>query len=199
MYLSAEQAGGSGSVTVDNCVFAGNVATAHGGALSYHGDGAGDLTVASSTFAGNTATFSGGAILYGSSQEGGAAVTRLVNSILWGNDAPDGSEIAMIGVLGTPLPLQVDHDDIQGGCVASTMIACGANLDVDPQFTNAPAGDLTLLPPSPVVDQGDVTALPPDLADLDGDADTAEPTPLDRLGNARVTGSSVDLGAYEVP
>jgi hypothetical protein len=50
---------------------------------------------------------------------------------------------------------------------------------------------------SPCIDAGDDLALPADAADLDSDGDTAEDVPYDLDGNPRVSGSYVDMGAYE--
>jgi hypothetical protein len=57
--------------------------------------------------------------------------------------------------------------------------------------------DLRLVVSSLCIDAGDDSALPADTADLDTDGDTTEPLPLDLDGNPRISGSAVDIGAYE--
>ena len=68
--------------------------------------------------------------------------------------------------------------------------------DID-ESANDDYGDLRLRVDSPAVDAGDSGLLPADVYDLDDDGDTAEPIPVDLAGNARVSGASVDMGAYE--
>lgn len=131
-----------------------------------------------------------------------SSTARLVNSVLWNDTAPAAPEIGYSkGFVMSPVPLEVDHDDLDGGCDASpgTLLVCGMNVDADPLFTDAANDDLTPAAASPAIDQGADAALPADLADLDGGADLAEPTPLDRAGAPRIAGAAVDLGANEHP
>ena len=73
----------------------------------------------------------------------------------------------------------------------------GGNIDMDPAFTDAAAGDLSLQILSPAVEAGDGTLLPVDIVDLDQDGNTGETIPLDLAGESRVKCNRVDLGAYE--
>lgn len=57
--------------------------------------------------------------------------------------------------------------------------------------------DYRLKPGSPCINTGSNALLPPDTTDLDGDGDTTEPLPLDIMGNRRIIGGTVDMGAYE--
>jgi parallel beta-helix repeat protein len=57
--------------------------------------------------------------------------------------------------------------------------------------------DVRLSAGSGCIDVGDDASLPADTADVDSDGDTAEPLPLDLDGNPRISGSFVDMGAYE--
>lgn len=61
----------------------------------------------------------------------------------------------------------------------------GGNIDANPLFTNAAAGDYSLLLNSPARNAGNTSYLP-DAATL-----------TDAAGNARVYGASIDMGAYE--
>ena len=73
------------------------------------------------------------------------------------------------------------------------------NVDVDPSFVNAAAGNYRLTVTSPLLNAGSHAAPnlpPPDSFDLDGDGNTTELTPdLDR--HPRVVNGVIDLGAYE--
>ncbi len=73
---------------------------------------------------------------------------------------------------------------------------------VDPSSAPTTDGNLRIQPSSssPAIDAGDFDTggqAPLDFADLDGDGRTTEVLPVDRGHNQRVSGSSVDLGAYE--
>ena len=59
-------------------------------------------------------------------------------------------------------------------------------------------GVVKLLPGGAAEDQGDLTALPRDDFDLDQDGDREEPIPFDALGNPRIAGFGLDLGASEI-
>ena len=57
--------------------------------------------------------------------------------------------------------------------------------------------DYCLREGSPCIDRGDTALLAPDSFDLDEDNVVNESLPLDLLGNARIAGQSVDIGACE--
>jgi len=123
--------------------------------------------------------------------------TRLTNSILWGNTAPDGPQI-----YNDDSSFAITYSDIQGGWPGY------GNIDEDPLFVRNPDdggdgweddpatpnvdeganddyGDLHLQPGSPCIDTGDSDAVPPDIiTDLDG--------------NPRIVNEIVDMGAYEL-
>ncbi len=117
---------------------------------------------------------------------GGSSCT-LTNCLLWGNTSSVSGQEQLGGISS-----QVTYSDIQDG------YAGDGNIDADPLFVDAPAGNLRLGPGSPCIDTGNTAALPSDLTDLDRDGDTAEPLPFDLDGNPRVQGTAVDMGAYEV-
>jgi hypothetical protein len=161
--------------TLANCSFSENVAESGGGMQNVEGSSPRLLNV---TFGGNQADGAGGAMFNEDSSS-----PLLHNCILWGNTAPDGVQIWNDG--STP---DIDSSDIEGsgGSVAwnsSLGRDLGGNLDVDPLFVNAAAGDLHLRWNSPAKDQGTnvfVTAG----VDLDG--------------NPRIVDDVVDMGAYEI-
>ena len=84
--------------------------------------------------------------------------------------------------------------NIQGGWIGTN------NLNADPQFVNAAAGEYQLRPTSPCKNTGDskINALPPDAGDLDWDTNTVEPTPENLARLPRIRLGTVDMGAYEV-
>jgi hypothetical protein len=104
------------------------------------------------------------------------------NSILWGN----GSGIQN-GIVGADAQFNL----VQGGYPGD------GNIATDPLFFDVQTDNLSLGAGSPAIDWGRTDALPLDGADLDDDGDRTVPLPVDRLGQTRVAGKRVDLGAYE--
>jgi len=214
-----------GNVTIKNCVISENN---RGGVVFYGSNskiidslitrnrswsGAGircgykrRITVANCTISDNTAQEKGGAIFCEGS-------TLLVSDcILWGDTAPIGSEICIIGNWYWPSSVSAWYNNVQGGekdvyvGSYSTLNWGEGNIDADPCFVlpgywadandpniivepNDPnavwiEGDYHLLPASPCIDTGDPNYIPsPNETDLDG--------------NPRVIGDAVDMGAYE--
>ena len=199
-----------GTLTVANSVLSGNRAYSGAGIFSV-----GMLTVAGSTLSGNAAYAYGGGIRCFAPD---AAVT-ITNTILAKNVAGD--------LLASADTLTGSHNLIGDGSDWPTFVhGTDGNLvgtsenPIDPRFIRAPSdggdgwwddyrtpdvdesanndyGDLRLQVDSPAVDTGDNALLAPDTHDLDADGDTVEPIPFDLAGNARVNGTSVDMGAYE--
>lgn len=172
---------------VANSLFIGNRGANNGGAVAVMGDSV--ATIVNSTIAHNESTTNGAAVF------AGLGSTQVHNSIIWNNGA-----IALIPE-NAPGTLAISTSLIEGGFEGV------GNFDADPQFIN-PAGldgivgteddNLLLLFTSPALNVGDLAALPPDEYDMDGDGDTSEPIPSDLAGEQRVTGSGLDLGAYEM-
>ena len=122
-----------------------------------------------------------------------AAAAAVTSSVMLANSIVRGSTHSLAASVsngGTAATLTVHHSDYQtadevGGGVVNPV---AGNLDVDPGFLNAPAGDYSLRAGAAVVDKGDSSVV----------------TALDRAGNTRAVdgdgnGSPVpDMGAYEL-
>jgi predicted outer membrane repeat protein len=194
--------GGGPGVAFANVVVAGNEGRDGGGLLLANLPGAARLVNA--TVAGNRSLGVGGGV---STFEAGGL--SFENSILWGNEVPEGAEggVALFHEAGEGPT--VERSIVEGGCPVA--VDCEGVLDADPLFARSPHpggdgawgtadddyGSLRLVEGSPGVDAGLASLLPADRWDLDGDGDTAEPLPLDVAGDPRVVGAEVDLGAYE--
>lgn len=200
---------GPRTVRFENCLFANNAASVGAGVLVQN-----VLFVAlelrNCTFHGNVATSSGGGLT-----NYGLASASLRNTILWGNEAPQGPELY---IHGSGASADLAYCDVQGG-LGGIYVSGGGQLDwtaltsADPLFADPAGGDYRLTAGSPCIDAADNTAVPPDWADVDGDGDTTERTPLDLEGHPRFvddpetedTGVAdppdypavVDIGAYE--
>jgi predicted outer membrane repeat protein len=183
-----------------NVVFSGNSATS-GGAISNFSYQYGSINseLTNVTFSANSAIDSGGA-LYSYGETYGGCDLILKNVILWGNSATNGTQIYNYNnrIYGTTL--DVSYSTIQGGVAGisnnggySSVTDGGNNIDADPLFINpvpassAPttAGDYHLKSGSPAIDAGSNAAVSSIATDPDG--------------NPRVSGSSADMGAYELP
>jgi hypothetical protein len=108
--------------------------------------------------------------------EGSAIVS---NCIIW--------KTIFINPLDTP-PV-VSHSDIQGSGGSTSWdpgfgTDGGHNIDSDPLFVDIASGNLQLQAGSPCIDAGNNNALPPGII-------------TDLLGNPRISGIAVDMGAYE--
>jgi predicted outer membrane repeat protein len=182
--------GWSGTLRAVNCCLHANSSGIQAGAIdNFFG---GKATLANCTLADNRQGGGSGAIICGPALDQTGSELTVTNCILWNG----GSEITNIG----KSLVTVTRTDVQGGWAGS------GNLDADPLFV-LPKGldgiagteddNLRLATGSPCIDQGSNALLPPDFADLDGDSNLNESLPVDLDGNARKTGTTVDLGAYE--
>ncbi|MHC4461268.1 MAG: choice-of-anchor Q domain-containing protein [Planctomycetota bacterium] len=169
------------SPTIKNCIISENVAL-DGGAIYSHFPG--NPAIVNCTISGNVASNSAGAVYcYNASN------LSISHSILWGDTAPDASEI-MVGNQGDPTSIQISYCDIQGG-EPNVILADGCtvdwgqgNIDLDPCFVNPDSNDYHLLPDSPCIDAGDPEFVAgPDETDIDG--------------NPRILGEKIDIGADE--
>ncbi len=171
------------SPTLTNVAFRDNSAVDGGGLFNTSSAPA----LANVTFNGNSATNRGGGMINGSYSN-----PTLVNTILWGDSALNGSEI-----YNDIATANISYSDIQGcGGSGGWSSACGTdggnNIDVDPLFVDAAGGNLQLRIGSPATDTGNNSAVPPGVTtDLGGN-----PRIADGDGDSSAV---VDMGAYEKP
>jgi len=114
----------------------------------------------------------------GTGSGGGAAVSaspQIANSIYWNNSDTSGMTAAAQINGGTPA---VTYTDVKGG------LAGTGNLNADPLFVNAGAGNLRIQPGSPARDTGSNAAVPVGVT-------------TDLAGDPRIFNVTVDMGAYE--
>ena len=200
------------SPLIINTVFSGNRAQYAGGGMYNASDLAHHHApeLVNCTFSENVCTGSlGGAIRnYGAS-------LIMTNSVLWGNQATNGPQLAIAQVY---VVADVSYCDVQGGLPAvhtqsAPTINWGpGNITLDPNFRDADGDDdvpgtvdddLRLRDYSPCIDAGQNSSVPADVLDLDDDDNTAELTPIDRDWNDRIidgdmdSNAVVDMGAYE--
>ncbi|MDB5230104.1 MAG: hypothetical protein JWN76_909, partial [Chitinophagaceae bacterium] len=199
--LSAKGGGmtnSSSSPTIVNCIFKSNTTTGGFGPGATGGGGAinnsnSSPIITNCIFLNNNATGTGGAMAnYGSSNpaitncsfygntasvakclyQSGAAIPVLANCILWDGG---GSEIAN-NFGNNP---SINYSDVQGGWGLGT-----GNINADPLFADAANGNLKLSAGSPAINTGNSASVPGGVT-------------VDLANTTRITGSSVDMGAYE--
>jgi len=170
------------------CRFAGNSASGRGGGLYVF---TGDVTIVNSLFHDNQGHLGGAAMLYSdttrffnctlsqnTAADGGGLYSsggfaELVNTIVWANTATSCDQIRPWELA----PPVVAYCDIQGGWPGI------GNIDSDPLFVDAAAGDYRLSLGSACLEGGRCVDLPTDDLDLDG--------------NERVINTAIDMGPYE--
>ncbi|MBN2714708.1 MAG: hypothetical protein JXX14_02565 [Deltaproteobacteria bacterium] len=94
-------------------------------------------------------------------------------------------------ILGVGGDASVEYSFIQGGCFQSDAKEClegtlGHDVTHTVEFTDTENGDLSVLPTSSTIDAGNASLLPDDIS-------------LDFAGQARISGTTIDMGAYEYP
>jgi len=171
---------GMNEAAIINCTFRQNRAASTGGAI-YHtsflaNPGTVSNTIVNSTFYQNKADSIGGAIFYEATQ--GTTSSSIQNSIFWQDSS--GVQANAMAANGGTITVQSSliEQDLNGNLVDG-----GANIQGDPFFAKAEAGNLHLLPNSPSLNAGNNDLVP-------GDADR------DRDGDPRINGN-VEMGAYE--
>lgn len=188
---------GTCAPVIENCTISGNTASVDGGGI-YGEDWA---TITNCTITQNSASLYGGGIYgarivtncvvannsarYNGAILGGATVT---NCTVVNNSATYGAAIETLGynvtncIIWANSPAQVlatyvTYCDVQGGYTGA------GNINADPLFVDAVAGDYHLSAASPCINAGDNYA--PNLPATDMD------------GNPRIVNGIVDMGAYE--
>jgi hypothetical protein len=168
--------------TVINCVFNGNEAW-HGAAIYLQASG---LTMGNSTVCGNASGRTGGGIFALSC----TSAAQVSSSIFWNDTAVAEPADHEIAYWGGQKPALVD-------CIVQDGFSGSGVFTFNPMFMNEAGGDLRLQEVSQAIDRGEVSVMPADVMDLDNDGNTSEGIPLDADGAGRVTGDSIDLGAFE--
>ncbi len=181
-----------GSVALVNSTISGNSRDSGGGI--YNSEGV--INVLNSTITNNTAVgfFGGGGIVNRS-----ASGVNLKNSIVAGNLHTGGGELDLAGIFnGNNNNLIGDLAGAQGTVGTGTDIV-NPNPKLGPLQNN---GGLTLthalLAGSPAINAGNNAVIAADTEDIDRDGDKTEQIPFDQRGLARVSGTKVDIGAFEV-
>jgi len=128
--------------TIANCMIFGNSASSYGGGV-FNYDYA-TLGLTNCTISGNTASEGGGGAFNGEN-----ATLTMTNCALWANSAPNGPQIHCYESVVT-----VRYSDVQSG-IPDGVTDGGGNINADPLFANAAAGDYRLQPGSPCIDAGD--------------------------------------------
>jgi hypothetical protein len=186
----------SGSPTVINCIFTGNSATNGGGMNNnnslpvvtnciFKGNSAGSgggmynngssPKISNCIFYANSATNGGG--MYNNSAAPSVSIT---NSIFWANNGSQISSAASFPIVSHSVVQDEDPDD-------SNVYNGIGNLDDDPMFVNAAAGDFHLQAGSPAIDMGTSCSG----TDLDG---TTRPQ---KVYPDTMRPWSCDIGVYE--
>jgi hypothetical protein len=170
--ISMNSATSGGGIYCDNCepaildnMFIGNSTTASGAGIYCFSC---SPNIVNNTFVGNTAGSGRGGAIAGNNYQ-----ATIVNSILWGNSAPDGPEIGL-GSLDNP---SVTYCNIKGGWTGT------GNIDSDPLFVDSANYDLHLTYNSPC--RGSGNSAVPGLPDTDFE------------GDPRIYQGTVDMGADE--
>jgi predicted outer membrane repeat protein len=210
---AANPSGIGGAITcsltkyVSNCIFTGNTSNCYGGAI-YDANYGGSKFI-NCCFIANSAKQYGGAIammyvggdtitncsftqdtaLYGGAIARGASADVVTNCILWKDIATggngNGNECYEIVPLYSDFSIGGIFD---GNVLDSTDATLFHDISIDPLFVNS-ADNLQLQPVSPCVNAGDPKT-----------NDTGYPIqagPFDLLGNPRIYGGIIDMGAYE--
>jgi predicted outer membrane repeat protein len=160
------------SPTLTNVLFTGNSAGEIGGGIL-------DLSISASSLI-NTTFYANKARSGGGIASAELSNTTLTNAIVWGNAAVIDPQIHV----SENSTISVAYSLIQGGIYPGW-----GNLNADPLFVDAAAGNLRLQSASPAIDAGNNFAVPAGvLTDLEGNP---------RFVDYRGSGATVDMGAYE--
>lgn len=162
---TGDQGGGVmlGTMTkiLDSLIYNNRALKGTGGGLRRGPPGGG--TVINCTVVGNTAAESGG----------GAHVPRIINSIIYGNEAPAHPDI-------------MSETRVEFSCSTTLANNTNGNTDMEPQFVDPASGNYRLRMNSPCIDAGTTTPTALDLAH--------NPRTVDGSGDGKAV---VDMGAFE--
>ncbi|MEA3445761.1 MAG: hypothetical protein U9R19_13660, partial [Bacteroidota bacterium] len=198
--------GNSGTVNLNNSLFANNYASNGGGAFLIHGNVNWDM--ANNTIVNNSALIKGGAFYLQSSP-------NLFNNIIWGNTAPQGSQLFINLDSSEP---EIHYCNIEGGYTDFAGTGSGVNysfdytnannLDNDPQFTNVTTGNYSLTTVSPCLNVGTPTGTTGSILpyieiglgnnELFYNGGSLNIDTSDLGNNTRIYNGAIDLGAYEL-
>ncbi len=165
--------GGGENVTADRCTVSGNTAQ-YGAGLSYS-------TTRNCLVVGNSADYAGGGLYGGTHRNttvvgndcgtggGGTAYCTLRNCIVYFNLGDGVADDALMG-------------NAMNSCAPELTAGINGNINADPEFVDPSGDDFRLQITSPCINRG---------------SDAHAPMPLDRDGSPRISGSAVDMGAYE--
>ena len=202
---SARRGGGlyniSGALTVTNSTISGNSTTLYGGGIR---NSSGTTEVNNSTISGNSATRYGGGI------QNASGTTEVTNSTISGNSAGNGGGIrnssGTVEVSSTIIAGNTSNDVSGNNAFTSGGNNLIGNGDTATGFTNGVNGDIvgTAAAPidprlDPLADNRGTTqthALQGDSPAIDAGSNPNNLT-TDQRGEARVSGTSADIGAYE--
>jgi len=162
-------------VKINDVVFYKNVSLDDGGAIYYDATASGCITtdLTNCTFNQNKAGSRGGGFFAVVDDNTSSSFLDVVNTILWDNEDGSGSNSYVAG----DFPVEMKHS------IFPESIGDNKNSADDPLFRNAPQGNLKLKKKSPAREAGVSTSFGPAGRDVEG---------LDRL-----SGSAIDIGAYE--
>jgi hypothetical protein len=172
------------TATLTNNIFNSNHSAGNGGGLGYKSrNGYSDnvITLTNNTYTLNTADVNGGGLSINALQppvilppgvmEGPPSVIIMLldiyNNIVFNNSAGDTGEDIFIfeeGYNVRDLTLNLFNNDFSD-VFSNQLLTVGNNIDEDPLFMDAEAGDFSLQPDSPCIDAGDPDA--PDLPETD--------------------------------
>jgi predicted outer membrane repeat protein len=209
--------GSNTTATLTNATIAGNSSGGSGGGIS--GDAFTIIRLYNSTLTGNYAIGQGGGIY----TAGGGSSLTLANSIVAGDAASlSGNDVDLNGeplvlegnnILGSTPANASPIDRPNGGtytqidgtsqaALATVFAQVGQNSHTGVLSglladNGGPVRTVAINPAGVAYNAGSNTALPPNTFNLDNSGNTTEPLPVDARGFARVSGGTVDVGAFE--
>ena len=190
-------ANASAKVYILNALFYGNTSEREGGGVQIWAEEKCQTKVfiINSTITGNKSInqhLGGGVAVVGDTDPDSTSVLEMYNSILYGNQADYGADLA-ISLYGTQSYASIDHSNVNEILTIVGTLNQSNTLNTDPLFVDPINNDYRLQPTSPNIDAGtEMVPVPPGLplSDFEGD-------------NRRIDGDqdgtdTVDIGADEL-